>query len=374
MKLMKTPRTVGIAITGTCNLRCKYCCFFTSAGDVGQDLPKEEWLTFFEELNACAVMEVFLSGGEHFYRLDLKEIIEGIVHNRMRFSIVSNGTLITEEMAAFLASTKRCNMVRVSIDGSTPITHDVYRGKGSFFKAVEGIKVLQKQGICVTVRVTIHKQNVGDLNEIAELLLDDISLPNFSTHSASYLGLCRKNAEKIQLSIEERSLAAETLLKLNRKYNGRIKTSGGPLADTINWLKMEQTRKEGKECLQGGGYLSVCNEMFKGIAVSANGIIIPSDDMNYIELGKINKDSLENVWQNHLELKRLRNRHNIPLSHFEYCHECNYINYCTGGSPVLAYARLGDDNNPNPDECLKHFKEMGGKLPNEQLLATCNGI
>jgi MoaA/NifB/PqqE/SkfB family radical SAM enzyme len=91
---------------------------------VGQDLSKEEWLQFFEELNRCAVMNVTLQGGEPFCRKDLPELVEGIVRNRMRFNILSNGTLITDEMAAFLASTGRCNGVQVSIDGSVPTTHD----------------------------------------------------------------------------------------------------------------------------------------------------------------------------------------------------------------------------------------------------------
>ena len=79
MKVMRTPKSVDLAITNRCNLRCKYCSHFTSAGDVGQDLPKEEWLQFFAELNRCAVMDVTLQGGEPFYRGDLKELIEGIV-------------------------------------------------------------------------------------------------------------------------------------------------------------------------------------------------------------------------------------------------------------------------------------------------------
>ncbi len=120
MRLMRTPNKVDIAITNRCNLRCRYCYHFESAGDVEGDLPAAEWLQFFEELNRCAVTEVTLAGGEPFIREDLKEIISGIVRNRMRFAILSNGTLIDDEMAAFLASTKRCNYVQVSIDGSMP--------------------------------------------------------------------------------------------------------------------------------------------------------------------------------------------------------------------------------------------------------------
>jgi len=372
MKLMKTPRSVDVAITSGCNLRCKYCSFFTSAGDVGQDLPKEEWLTFFEELNRCAVMRVTLEGGEPFYRQDLKEIIEGIVRNRMRFSLLSNGTLITDEMAAFLASTRRCEKVQVSIDGSIPITHDAYRGKGSFLKAIEGIKFLQKHELSVTVRVTIHRKNIKNLKDVARLLLDEIGLPSFSTNAASYMGLCQNNTEKVQLTIEERSLAMETLLKLDKKYNGRIKATAGPLDEAKHWLTMEKARREGKECFQEKGYLTACGGIFNTIAVRADGIMVPCSQMNHIELGRINKDNLENVWQNHSEFKRLRERGNIPLNNFEFCRQCDYINYCTGGCPALAYTMLGDDNNPSHEGCLKRFIERGGKLPDEKLLMTSN--
>ena len=142
MKIIRTPRSVDLDITNKCNLRCSYCYHFSSPGDVDKDLSKAEWLRFFEELNQCAVMNVTLAGGEPFFRKDLKELIEGIVENRMRFSILSNGTIITDGMAAFLSSTGRCDHVQVSIDGSKPETHDTCRGKGNFFRAVAGIRSL----------------------------------------------------------------------------------------------------------------------------------------------------------------------------------------------------------------------------------------
>jgi SynChlorMet cassette radical SAM/SPASM protein ScmE len=363
MNVMRTPKSVDIEITSRCNLRCKYCSHFTSAGDVKQDLPKEEWLRFFEELNRCAVMSVCLSGGEPFYREDLGELIEGIVRNRMRFNILSNGTLITEEMAAFLASTRRCDSLQVSIDGSIPITHDTFRGEGTFFRAIEGIKLLQKHNVPVTVRVTIHRQNVMDLENIARLLLEEIGLPGFSTNSASHMGLCRKNAEQVQLTTAERSLAMEKLLKLTKKFNGRISATAGPLAEASSWLGMEQTRGEGKERIPGRGFLTGCGGPMSKIAVRADGVMIPCGQIPHIELGRINKEDLKEVWQHQPELDRLRERRDIPLSNFEFCKGCDYINYCTGNCPALAYAVFGEVNHPSPDACLRRFLEEGGRLP-----------
>jgi SynChlorMet cassette radical SAM/SPASM protein ScmE len=363
MKLMKTPRSVDLSITNRCNLRCTYCSHFTGAGDVGQDLPKEEWLQFFEELNRCAVMNVTIGGGEPFCRKDLPELIEGIVSNRMRFNILSNGTLITDEMAAFLASTGRCDGVQISIDGSVPTTHDACRGEGNFLKAMQGIKSLQNHDVSVSVRVTIHKHNVRDLENVAKLLLEEVGLPSFSTNAASHMGLCRQNAEQVQLTTEDRSLAMETLLKLEKKYNGRISATAGPLAEGRDWLEMEKACQQKIEMIPGRGHLSGCNGPMEKLAVRADGVIVPCDQMSHVELGRINRDNLQEVWQEDAALKRLRERHKIALSDFEFCQGCEYIPYCTGNCPALAYAILGEENHPSPDACLKRFLEAGGRLP-----------
>ncbi len=339
MRLMRTPRAVDIEITTKCNLRCKYCAHFTSAGDVDDDLPKEEWLKFFEELNRCAVMNVVLSGGEPFYRDDIREIIESIVRNNMRFTILSNGTLITDEVAKFLSETKRCDCVQVSIDGSKPENHDIFRGKGTFKKAINGLKSLIRHGVNNTVRVTIHKYNVLDLEHIAELLLDEIGLRVFSTNVASYQGLCRENNDQIKLDVESQSLAMETLLRLAKKYNGRITANAGPLANARTWIRMEKARRKGLTSIPGRGYLSGCGGVMSKIAVRADGVLVPCNQLPHIELGRINRDNLTDVWQNHPEINRMRTRKAIPLSEFEFCQGCEYINYCTGNCPALSYNR-----------------------------------
>jgi SynChlorMet cassette radical SAM/SPASM protein ScmE len=308
-------------------------------------------------------MNVTLQGGEPFCRKDLPELVEGIVRNRMRFNILSNGTLITDEVAAFLASTGRCDGVQVSIDGSVPTTHDACRGEGNFLKAMRGIKSLQNHNVPVSVRVTIHRENVRDLENVARLLLEEVGLPSFSTNAASYMGLCRQNAEQVQLTAEDRTLAMDSLLNLHKKYNGRISASAGPLNEGTNWLRMEKARQEGKETIPECGHLSGCNGPMNTLAVRADGVMVPCNQMSHIELGRINEDDLQEVWKEHPELKRLRERHKISLNEFEFCQGCAYINYCTGNCPALAYTILGKENHPSPDACLKRFLEAGGRLP-----------
>jgi SynChlorMet cassette radical SAM/SPASM protein ScmE len=362
-RLWKTPQTIELAITNRCNLRCKYCYYFTSPADVGHDLPLDEWLKFFEELNGCNVMNVLIAGGEPFCREDLKEIIEGVARNKMRYTILTNGTLVTDEMAKFIASTRRCDRVQVSIDGSIPATHDACRGAGSFNKAMEGIRCLRRNDIPIDVRVTIHRDNVNDLEEIAHLLLEEIGLKAFSINSVSYLGKSIRNADQVLLTPEERSLAMATMIKLDKKYKGRIRATAGPLAQGKAWMAIEKARCDGLQRLFNRGYLVVCNGVMKKMAVRADGVMIPCNQMSHRELGRINVDSLQEVWLNHPELKRLRERRNIPLSNFEFCTRCDFINYCAGSCPATAYSYIGDEDHPSPDSCLKRFLEAGGRLP-----------
>lgn len=363
MTLMKTPKSVDLSITTKCNLRCKHCSHFSSGSDVETDLPTSEWLKFFEELTRCAVMDVCLQGGEVFCREDLKELIEGIVKNRMRFSILSNGTLITDEMAAFIASTKRCDSIQISIDGSVPITHEALRGKGTFLKAINGLKLLQKHQIPATVRVTIFRNNVRELEQIAKLLFEDLGLGGFSTNCASHMGLCRKNAEIVQLTSEEQTIAMEALIKLNQKYNNRISAAAGPLANVKHWNKMLTAFENKSDPISGGGYLTSCGGPNSKIAVLADGSIVPCLQLSHIVLGQMNHDDLKEIWQNHPEINRLRERRNIPLTNFEFCRDCQYINYCRGGCPALSYTLLGEVYGPSPDACLRQFLSEKGKVP-----------
>lgn len=360
---MRTPRQVDIDITNRCNLRCDYCYHFSSAGDVREDLPTWEWLRFFDELAACAVMGVTLAGGEPFMRADLFDLIDGIVRNRMRFSILSNGTLVDDQIAVRLAASGRCDCVQVSIDGSRGEVHDTCRGRGTFDKSVKAIRCMQEHGVPVAVRVTIHHRNVHDLAHIARFLLDDLGLPSFSTNSASYLGLCREHTDSVSLTVDDRECAMRTLIALDEQYGGRIGAQAGPLAEARAWQEIIRLLEDGEQSVPGGGGLSSCGCSSNKIAVRADGVYVPCTLLPMIELGRINRDPLTEVWQNHPEMLRLRARPTLPLSSFEECHGCVYLPFCRGGCPGVTASAMGDPYRPGLDICLRRFIARGGTVP-----------
>jgi uncharacterized Fe-S cluster-containing radical SAM superfamily protein len=368
MRLMRTRRSRH-RHHNRCNLRCRYCYHFESAGDAGGDLPASEWLRFFEELGRLAVTEVTMAGGEPFIREDLREIVGGIVKNRMRFAILSNGTLITDEMAAFLASTGRCNYVQVSIDGSMPESHDAMRGRGSFERAVEGLLALLRNGVPAAVRVTIHRRNVHDLEAIARLLLEDIGLSSFGTNSASAMGLCRKNAEMVQLTTEERGLAMATLLRLTRKYHGRIQARAGPLAEAPGLVG------------HGGGPAREKGADGAETGVSQRLRLLPVGSRR---AGRRRHRALHDAFPHRTRphqprrprggLERPRSaqqpqaKAGDPPDELFLLRGVPLRELLHGNCPGLSYTLTGEVNHPSPDACLRKVRAEGGRLPDRSLL------
>ena len=360
--VMRTPRAVDIELTAQCNLRCRYCYFFNNPAVEYRDLDTDTWLTFFDELGRLGVMSVTLAGGEPFCRADLCTLLDGIVRNRMRFALLSNGALIDDALAAYLAASGRCDHVQISLDGSHPATHDAARGKGAWEGAVRGIRTLQRYQVPVTVRLTIHHYNVDDLDAAAHFLLEELGLPGFSTNAAGYLGNCQRHAGELLLTTAERQRAMATLVALNRQYGDRIRALAGPLAEAHMWRRMEAARAAGAPAFANGGRLTGCNCTFSKITVRADGAIIPCTMLPHMVLGYINRDALADVWQGAPGLAGLRTRHAIPLHDFDACAGCAYQPYCTGNCPGLAYSLAGQVDHPSPNACFRQFLRAGGTL------------
>jgi SynChlorMet cassette radical SAM/SPASM protein ScmE len=214
----------------------------------------------------------------------------------------------------------------------------------------------------VAVRVTIQRYNIDDLENIAHFLLDELGLPGFSTNSAGYLGTCCVNANDLLLNTEEREKTIATLLRLTAKYNQRISALAGPLADGRMWGRMEESRLQSAPAFHNGGRLTGCGCPSNKISVRADGTIVPCNMLAHVQLGRINHDSLEEIWQNSPALNQLRNRNKIPLTNFKFCAGCEYIPYCTGNCPGLAYSLTGIVDHPSPDACLRNFIKEGGVI------------
>lgn len=354
--LMRTPRAVDLEITSRCNAACRYCYYLHNPNVVYTDLPTGDWLAFFAELRRCQVLEVNFLGGEPLLREDFFDLVDGVVANRMRFSLMTNGSLLTADIAARLKATGRCNMVQVSLDGSCADVHESLRGRDTFQPALNAITTLQAAALPVTVRVTVHPGNVDDLPALTALLLDDLQLPAFSTNAASSLGSAGKYGANVLLQPQQRLRAMQLLASLDLAYPGRILANAGPLADWRSLQALRKARQSGVP-IPGRGRLVGCGCVFNQLAVRADGAMIPCVMLPQMVLGQIGCDPLDEVWQSAPGLERMRGRVDISLQSFAECRDCEWLHSCTGNCPGTAFTRTGDMNRPCPDACPKRLLE-----------------
>jgi len=356
-KPLKTPETVVIALTGRCNLSCKYC-FYADEMAALDDLPGETWLDFFEECRDAGVLRLTLSGGEIFTRPDLWDLVEGVIKNKMRFGILTNGTLINEEVGARLDSyRRRLDYIQVSVDGSCPDSHDSIRGKGSFRKLMRGIEVLKKHQFPWTVRVTINKLNVFDLEATLKMLHDDLGLKRFDVNESFPRGAGHCNNSTLEMTPEERRYAFKIMQDFDRTHPGVASgAQAGPLVIANLIDKINKARQTGEfKAPYQTGYLTGCNIMWQKLSVLHDGTYVPCHQLPLMKLGKVGRDSLREVWLNSPGLLQLRERHKIPLSSIPHCRDCQYQKYCTGGCPGVGFALTGDINMINPLDCYRAY-------------------
>lgn len=358
----KTPKAVSISITGACNLKCRYC-FYNNEMEQLRDLKTEQWLAFFKTLSQMGVMDLSLTGGEVFTRPDLYELIDGIIENRMRYNLLSNGTLIDEKVIEELSKGKRrlrLDYIQVSIDGSRAEVHNLSR-PGSFSRALAGLKLLLRHHFPVAVRVTINKHNLHDLDHIAALLLDDLGLPSFGTNDAMPIGSGCRSDQEVSLDQQEKLQALRIMKRLSERYPGRIQASAGPLAKLKMYGEMEQAlRGEMPKTAWQMGTLSACGCIYQKIDILHDGSIVPCCMLPQLKLGNILTDSLETIWQTHPILDGLRNRRSIPMNEVPGCEHCAWNSVCNGSCPGMAHQLTGDFNRANPEDCIRTFLQENG--------------
>ena len=98
-RLTNGPIMVSFDTTQLCNLRCVHC--FNNSGDQAPnpDLPREQRLDIARQIAEMHPFNVCMCGGESLCCSDLFDIMDVLRPHVGKLSMVSNGFLMTSEMA-----------------------------------------------------------------------------------------------------------------------------------------------------------------------------------------------------------------------------------------------------------------------------------
>ncbi len=160
-----------LSLTGDCNLACSYCY-----------ADKQARCTMSWETARCAIdlaaigdapFILQFSGGEPLLASSLLQRITSYVQeNRLnvRMDLQTNGTLLTDELAAFLYASDVG--IGISLDGR-PSVHDKARsypdGSGSAAAVAAGIECLANRGIGIGLTCVVTAKNVHHLADVIDM-------------------------------------------------------------------------------------------------------------------------------------------------------------------------------------------------------------
>jgi radical SAM protein with 4Fe4S-binding SPASM domain len=269
---------------------------------------------------------ITVTGGEPFLREDFFGLLERFADEKevYSFAILTNGTMITPDIARRLLSLKP-GFVQVSIDGSRE-THDRIRGAGSYDLAVRGVKQLVRRGIPTHISFTAHRGNFRDFPDVARLGRR-LGVDRVWSDRMVPCGRGASQDDSVLNPDETREFIA-----IMQKEQDRSWLKRSPVA-LIRSLQFTATGIRPYRCTAGDTL----------VAVMPNGDVCPCLRMPLVA-GNLYSERLEDIYYGSELFRSLRDRERVA----EGCTGCFYSQTCNGGSRCLAAAVYGDPFRPDP--------------------------
>jgi radical SAM protein with 4Fe4S-binding SPASM domain len=342
------PFLASYAITQACNLKCKHCYSDAKENPSSDELSTEEAKNLLDELVKWGVRMLILDGGEPLCREDFFDLARYASTKGLRVVVGSNGTLISEEVAAKMRKAG-VQAVAISIDGASAETHDKFRGeKGAFEKAMRGVESCKRVGLPFQFNTVIRRHILKEIPDILKMAVE------CGASAVEFFDLVQVKRVKEEcpdepLSVEERRIIIEWLADVQRDYPLIIRVPACPMYPLALKYKGIQPKIVSNDLLRRIPYYArgCAAGMPNGyITILFNGDVIPCMLLQH-KLGSIRKEPLRKMWE-HPFLINLRSRSLLKGE----CRRCRYRDVCAG-CRGRAYEETGDPLASDPGCWLK---------------------
>lgn len=328
----KKIREVIIHPTNRCNLHCIHCCNRHNWVPKEAEISTESIKQFLDQIRefTCENPSLSIIGGEPLLEtekaLDIAKYAKRIGFSQIGIS--TNGILITKE---FAKESKKLGMeVQVSIDGTTMAENDKIRGKGTFKKILNAIRLLKEEGAFVITNFTITGDTFNSLDAYFKMVLE------LGVDSARFGPMKRIGAG---LNKELKTVPVDELLSESHKL----------------FVKHPEYRK-----LLGKDYFSAfanscrlrvrfdyCGTGLLTVLLNSDGNIYPCTGhaLPEFKVGNIKETSFSKLWKESPILKKIRTTYPVDRIN-DKCSNCIVRYWCMGGCRAEAYHVTGKMDSP----------------------------
>lgn len=335
------PKWIVIQVTECCNLRCKMCYEWGQNGCYGEfnklaQLPFEVIADIVNEFRDIKP-RYDLFGGEPLLHPDIKKIISIIKDSGSSLTIPTNGTLLYKCYKEIVDYS--VDNIWISIDGTEEI-NDAQRGKGSYQKALEGLKLLHnyrqetgKKFPRIGISSVITPDNYEFIYDFYKSIdidtIDQVSL-EYETYITSkqkedYLSLLEKQYgihghKYIEGHVRELEYFNQIDYKVLSENIQKVKDyliSNGKFVNTYPQnMSEENTYKYfHAKWHEMSGVKQKCPFPYIEMEVSARGDVTPCHSMYDFVLGNVYKENIRDIWngENYKKYRAMMSDRLLPI-------------------------------------------------------------
>lgn len=295
------PISITIELLNKCNECCEHCYIPSHTND---GLSTDEVVDVLKQFRKMGGLNVTFTGGEIFLRKDLLYIIETARKLKMRVFLLTNATLIDDEMARKLKE-QNIAEISVSIYSMDEIIHDeITKIKGALVKTLRGIECAKNNNIPVMVKTPLMKKNKYAYREVS--VFCEKNGFNFMT-SPIIFSKSDGNASPHQLEIDDSDLRE--------------------VMKEIAVYKKDEFKMNFEEA---------CGTLKYAFSIDCHGNVFPCNAF-YYNLGNIKQKGLVEIWKS----PKMHAVQNIMKKDLQICSKCEMAKECNR-CPGLADLEDGD--------------------------------
>lgn len=295
------PKMITWDITNRCNLFCKHC--LNNSGDCNHhvfenELSDAEQITLAKQIAKLKPDQFCLCGGETLLNHNIFEIINIISSAGIMVNMVTNGTLITDEIAKRL-SKSGISHVQVSLDG-LDCQHNLFRNtKGAFGRSIRGIEFLRDNNVNVMVSCCPNRMNHGTFFTYIDYLHSKFGINYFRLMPLLPIGRAKDECKNLFMSSYEYFNLVQKIFIIKSKVPDIEIEWGDPL-EHLNLIMLSKRKYPIVMSISSSGDLTITPY-----------IPIVLGNVKGDNLSSIWNDGYNKIWGNDEVLKIIRNVKNI---------------------------------------------------------------
>lgn len=311
-------RMLNIYLTNGCNLRCPHC--FMSAGmPLAKELTARQWMRILSEFKEEGGKCVTITGGEPASRKDFGDILAHAHGLGLQTTVLTNGTLWTQEMVTQLSPLM--SEVQVSVDGADETSNSVIRGAGNFKRATDAVVWFANAGVRTSMATTLMFEN----------LTPDIG----RSYGAMVKEISHLTGGKVFFKLSKKLLPGRDV-RYTQEQNARygrlvrdIEAGVAPDAVADNFMKGHQPNEILRNCGMGGLSISASGDVYfcNRLSESAcHGNALEHSLKHFMQIGN-------DVYEK------------SAVEQLEPCSDC-FLRYICGGGCRIDDCRYGGEADP----------------------------